>query len=376
MKSAGIYLHIPFCAVKCMYCDFYSITDRENSIPTFIKAIVQEIKECRIDASDWIIDTIFIGGGTPSLLSENMIESLLSQLHKKYDLSNIREITIEANPGEAPKDRLKSFYEMGINRVSIGAQSFQPNLLQFLTRIHNRDQIFETYDNARDAGFDNINCDLIYSIPGQTWSNWSDDLDTISAMSPEHISAYTLTAEKGTELFSMVLNNKLKMPKKAQEGKWFLKTHEILSRNGYQAYEVSNFSKPGYECNHNLHYWNIEPYLAFGPSAHGFDGQYRWNNSRSLDQYISCILAGKSAISTREKISAIEHVNEKIGFGLRMKKGFKIKDIPEKYQRLIMNNIENAQEKYPECINTKSNNVTFTQKGMLYADELIPSILL
>ena len=130
-----------------------------------------------------------------------MIESILSQLYKKYDLSNIREITIEANPGEASKDHLKSFYKMGINRISIGVQSFQPNLLQFLTRIHNRDQIFETYDNARDAGFDNINCDLIYSIPGQTWSNWSDDLDTISAMSPEHISAYTLTAEKGTELF-------------------------------------------------------------------------------------------------------------------------------------------------------------------------------
>ena len=376
MKSAGIYLHIPFCAVKCMYCDFYSITDRESSIPTFIKAIVQEIKECRIDASDWIIDTIFIGGGTPSLLSANMIEALLSQLHKKYDLSNIREITIEANPGEAPKDRLKSFYEMGINRVSIGAQSFQPNLLQFLTRIHTKDQIFETYDNARNAGFDNINCDLIYSIPGQTWSDWSDDLDTISAMSPEHISAYTLTAEKGTELFSMVLNNKLTMPKKEQEGKWFLKTHDILFQNGYQAYEVSNFSKPGYECNHNLHYWNIEPYLAFGPSAHGFDGKYRWNNSRSLDQYISCILAGKSAISMREKISAIEHVNEKIGFGLRMKKGFELKDIPKKYHKKIKKNIENAQEKYPDCINTKGNNITFTQKGMLYADELIPSILI
>ena len=376
MKSAGIYLHIPFCAVKCVYCDFYSIADRKNSIPIFIKAILQEIKQCEIDVSDWIIDTIFIGGGTPSLLSESMIESILSQLYKKYELSNLREITIEANPGEAPKDRLKSFNKMGINRISIGAQSFQPNLLQFLTRIHNKDQIFETYDNARDAGFDNINCDLIYSIPGQTWSNWSHDLDTISAMNPEHISAYTLTAEKGTELFSMVSNNKIKMPKKEQEGKWFLKTHEILSKHGYQAYEVSNFSKPGYECSHNLHYWNIEPYLAFGPSAHGFDGQYRWNNSRSLDRYTSCILAGKSAISMREKVSTMEHINEKVGFGLRMKKGFEIKGIPKQYQKLLRNNIKSAQEKYPDCINTKSDNITFTQKGMLYADELIPSILL
>ena len=376
MISAGIYIHIPFCAIKCMYCDFYSIADRENSIPKFIEAITQEIEQCEIDVSKWTFDTIFIGGGTPSLLEANSIELLLSRLHDKYDLANIKEITIEANPGEAPKDRLKAFKEMGINRISIGVQSFKPDLLKFLTRIHDQSQIFETYDNARSAGFENINCDLIYSIPGQTWTDWSEDLNTISTMNPEHISAYTLTAEKGTELFSMVSQKAIKMPNKRQESNWFLKTHEFLSNNGYAAYEVSNFSKPGYECIHNLHYWNIEPYLAFGPSAHGYDGQSRWNNARSLDLYIDKVLAGESAISMEEKVSLTDRLNEKIGFGIRMTKGIDIKDIPNKYQNLFKRNIKDLKQKYPNCINIEDSNIFLTSKGMLFADEIIPDMLL
>ena len=376
MTSAGIYIHIPFCAIKCMYCDFYSIADRENSIPKFIEALTQEIEQCEIDVSKWTFDTIFIGGGTPSLLEANSIELLLSSLHNKYNLANIKEITIEANPGEAPKDRLKAFKEMGINRISIGVQSFQPDLLKFLTRIHDQNQIFETYDNARNAGFENINCDLIYSIPGQTWTDWSEDLNTINTMKPEHISAYTLTAEKGTELFSMVSQNAIKMPNKRQESNWFLKTHEFLSNNGYAAYEVSNFSKPGYECIHNLHYWNIDPYLAFGPSAHGYDGQSRWNNVRSLDLYINKVLAGESAISMEEKVSLTNRLNEKIGFGIRMTKGIDLKDIPNKYQNLFKRNIKNLKQKYPNCINSKDTNIFLTSKGMLFADEIIPDMLL
>ena len=376
MTPAGIYIHIPFCAIKCMYCDFYSIADRENSIPKFIEAISKEIELCEIDVSKWTIDTIFIGGGTPSLLKEDLMELILSRLHNKYDLTNLKEITIEANPGEAPKNRLKAFKGMGINRISIGAQSFQPELLKFLTRIHDKDQIFETYDNARNAGFDNINCDLIYSIPGQTWSNWQEDLNTIIDMNPEHISAYTLTAEKGTELFSMVSQNTVTMPNKKQESNWFLKTHEIFSEKGYGAYEVSNFSKPGYECIHNLHYWNIEPYLAFGPSAHGYDGQYRWNNVRSLDQYIDKVLAGQSPISMKEEISKTNHLNEKIGFGMRMIKGIDLNDIPNDYQKLFKHNIKTIRQKYPNCINTEGTNIFLTSKGMLFADELIPEMLL
>ena len=376
MKYAGIYIHIPFCAIKCMYCDFYSIADREDSIPKFIEAIIKEIEQCEIDVSEWMFDTIFIGGGTPSLIQEHHMDSILSCLNKKYDLSNLKELTIEANPGEAPKDRLKAFNSMGINRISIGVQSFQPELLKFLTRIHDRDQIFETYDNARSAGFNNINCDLIYSIPGQIWSNWNNDLDTIMRMDPEHISAYTLTAEKGTDLFSMVSNDAISMPSKDQESDWFTRTHAILSKNGYEAYEVSNFSKPGFECIHNLHYWNIEPYLAFGPSAHGYDGKYRWNNARSLDQYIERVMSGNSPMSMKEEITLLDHINEKIGFGMRMIKGIDLDMIPNEFQKKFKNNIKIIEQRYPDHIQVSDKNFTFTQKGMLFADQLIPEILL
>ena len=209
MKYAGIYIHIPFCAVKCMYCDFYSITDSEDAIPQFVEAMCWEITNCTIDVSDWEFDTIFIGGGTPSLLKAIHIDGILSCLNKNYDLSNVKEITIEANPGEAPKDRLKDLKSMGINRLSIGVQSLQPQLLKFLTRIHSKEQVFETYNNARLSGFNNINCDLIYSIPNQTLNMWEQDLNTIIKMEPEHISAYALTVEKGTDLFSIVYNNLL-----------------------------------------------------------------------------------------------------------------------------------------------------------------------
>jgi len=375
MKYAGIYIHIPFCAVKCMYCDFYSITDREDAIPQFVEAMCWEIKNCTTDVSDWEFDTIFIGGGTPSLLKAIHIDRILSCLNKSYDLSNVKEFTIEANPGEAPKDRLKDLKSMGINRLSIGVQSLQPQLLKFLTRIHSKEQVFETYNNARASGFNNINCDLIYSIPNQTLNMWEQDLSTIIKMEPEHISAYALTVEKGTDLFSMVYNNKISMPSDRQGGDWFIKTHDILSYNGYQPYEISNFSKAGFECRHNLHYWDIDPYLAFGPSAHGFDGIHRWNNARSLDQYIERIRTEKSPISKIERIELFDHLNELIGFGLRMRKGVDINMIPFDHQKEFQKKIVLVSKKYPDCFQSASDIISLTQKGMLYSDRIIPELI-
>ena len=217
MKKAGIYMHIPFCTVKCIYCDFYSITDRKNSINRFISAVTKEIERCTVDVSKWIFDTIFIGGGTPSLLNGNQIEKMISALYKKYDLSHVTEFTLETNPGEAPIEHLKAFKSFGINRLSIGVQSLQPKILSFLTRIHDRKQIFKTYNNARSIGYENINMDLIHSIPGQTLQLWKTDLKEIINLQPEHISAYSLTVEKGTELFTMVKNEIVKIFKFSKE---------------------------------------------------------------------------------------------------------------------------------------------------------------
>lgn len=376
MKSAGIYIHIPFCAIKCMYCDFYSIADREESIPRFVHALISEIQRCQIDIAEWKIDTIFIGGGTPSLLEAKQIESILEALAAKYNLSSVKEFTIEANPGEAPKERLRDFRSFGINRISMGVQSLEPKLLKFLTRIHSVEQVFETFENARSVGFENVNCDLIYAIPGQSWEIWERDLNRIIELEPNHISAYTLTLEKGTDLFTLVKNKKVTMPKDGQTGDWFLKTHEMMKMNGYASYEISNFSNSGMECEHNLHYWRIHPYLAFGPSAHGFDGTNRWNNSRSLDQYLQQIESDSSPVSMKEILSEKDRLNELIGFGLRMNEGINLKRIPEKYQNAFNNNLIIAENKWEGCFIKKDESISLTPTGMVYSDGIGVDLML
>ena len=376
MKSAGIYIHIPFCAVKCIYCDFYSITDRENSIPRFINAIVKEIETCTVDVSNWKLETIFIGGGTPSLLNGRNIESILNALERKYDLGQIKEWTMEANPGEAPLERLKDFRSLGINRLSMGVQSLEPDLLKFLTRIHSANQVFETYDHARNAGFENINCDLIYSMPGQSWEIWERDLLRVLDLKPDHISAYTLTLEKGTELYQFVKKGQVTMPEEDQTGGWFLKTHGILNSHGYSAYEISNFAKPGMECRHNLHYWRIHPFLAFGPSAHGFNGSNRWGNVRSLDQYLTQIESGNTPISMKESLTQKNLTNELIGFGLRMNEGIDLAQIPERYLNQFNTNLESAREKWSDVLILRDSSVSLTKKGMVYTDAVGVDLML
>ena len=375
MKKAGIYIHIPFCAIKCMYCDFYSIADQNDQIPSFIEALIKEINISKRPQDDIIFDTVFIGGGTPSLIDAKFLEKIISALDKKFDLSNINEFTIEANPGEAPKERLRDFLSLGINRLSIGVQSLHPHLLSFLTRIHDARQVFTTFDNARSVGFENISCDLIYSIPGQTWSMWEKDLRKIISLQPNHISAYTLTVEKGTNLFDLVRNHKVKMPTDDRTGKWFLDTHEILEQSGYPGYEISNFSSANMQCKHNLHYWRIDPYVAFGPSAHGFDGQRRWNNTRSLNNYFQKIKSSEKPVSTIENLSDLDLINEALGFGLRMKEGFSISLIPDQYLKIFFKKFKKIKKEYPKLIYDKENRIFLTIKGMLLSDQIIPELL-
>jgi len=374
--SAGIYIHTPFCAVKCMYCDFYSIANREETIPRFVKAIITEIERCEVDTSDWEIDTIFLGGGTPSLLESKYIESILKSIQTKYNLSSVTEFTLEANPGEAPKHRLKEFRNLGINRLSMGVQSLEPDLLKFLTRIHSVEQVFETYDNARSIGFDNVSFDLIYSIPGQTWEVWERDINRIIDLEPNHISAYTLTLEKGTDLFRLVKDKKVRMPENEITGEWFLKTHQLMESNGYSSYEISNFSQPGFECRHNLHYWKIHPYLAFGPSAHGFDGTNRWNNSQSLDLFLQQIESGNSPISRIETLTEKDKLNELIGFGLRMNDGIDLKKIPKIFQIQFGENLKIIEKKWEGCFIKNENSISLTKTGMVFGDAIGVDLML
>ena len=359
-----------------MYCDFYSINDRNNLIPEFIDSLILEIERCEIDTINWKIETIFIGGGTPSLIKSKYVELIINALYKKHKLKHIKEFTLEANPGEAPKTRLKNYFDLGINRLSIGVQSLEPSILKFLTRIHSPKQVFDTFNNAREIGFKNINCDLIYSIPNQSWATWSRDLKKIINLKPEHISAYTLTSEKGTELFKSVKNQKIIMPGDSQTSNWFLKTHKILKSFDYKSYEISNFSKINFECKHNLNYWNIGSYLGYGPSAHSYDGNKRWNNVKSIDSYIKKITLCKSPISFSENLTKENKINEIIGFGLRTSSGIFIKNIPEPFIHKFYYNLDLALIKWKNCISINKKFIKLKNKGLIYGDAIAIDLMI
>ena len=376
MTEAGIYIHIPFCKTKCMYCDFYSITNRKKDADGFVSALCNEISHSSLDEYPWIFDTLFIGGGTPSLLNGNQLESILTTLSKKVSFSYLTEKTIEINPGEASLEKLTDFYSLGINRVSMGVQSLDKELLAFLTRSHSVKQVFEIFDHIRTAGFKNINCDIIYGIPGQTLDIWKRDMNRIIKLNPSHISAYSLTVEKGTELFRMVNSNEVIMPRNSESADWFTLTRSFLSKYQYIPYEISNFSKPEKECRHNLHYWNIDPYIGFGPSAHSFDGNHRWNNTRSLDQYMKKIDEKLSPISKSEKLTLIQKVNEKIGFGLRLNAGINLDKFSKIHKNQFNQNVKLHQNKWNDYIKRDRKKIKLRERGFPFADAIAVDLML
>ena len=341
----------------------------------FTNAITKEINACNVDVSKWEIDTIFFGGGTPSLLNGNHIEKIISTLYKKYNLNNLLELTIEINPGEANVENLKLYKRFGVNRLSIGVQSFQPDLLKFLSRNHTRKEIFETYNNARSIGFENINLDLMHSIPGQNFELLEKDLNEIIRLGPEHISAYSLTIEEGTELYTMMNRKIINMPIEDVNARFYQNTIEKLTSHGYNLYEISNLSKPDMQCKHNLHYWDIEPYLGFGPSAHSFDNKYRWSNTRSLDMYLRNIELNKPIRCNLELLSTINKVNEIIGFGLRMSSGVNLNRLPGNYRKDLEKKLILVEQKFKACFKRVDDIIQLTKKGILFADEIIVELL-
>jgi len=376
MHKAGIYIHMPFCRVKCMYCDFYSVADKDEAMPAFFDSLIKEIKMCQIETKNWIIDSIFIGGGTPSLMSPNQLESLIKELDNNFDLSKVKEFTIEANPGEAPEKRLRSFKSLGVNRVSMGVQSLDNDLLKFLTRIHGKEEVLKTFDVLRKVGYENINCDLIFNIPNQTLKIWRDDLKQILQLEPEHISCYSLTVEEGTQLYNYVNNGKITMPSNDNSGELYRYTQKLMNDCGFEQYEISNWSKPKLECRHNLHYWEIDPCLAFGPSAHGFDGKTRFSNISNLDKYINKIKLGKVPQLQKEKLSDKNYSNELIGFGLRIKNGINLDKISDQLKYSFDILIEKNKDKWGKFLIKEGNHLRLTNEGYAFADAIAIDFLL
>ena len=375
MKKAGLYIHIPFCKVKCVYCDFYSITKKEDQIPLFTKCLLKEIDSYKHYAGKCTFDTIFFGGGTPSLLPAKYLEQILQKLHDTFDTSNVKEITLEANPGEASLQHLKDIRKLGVNRLSMGFQSFDDKILKTLGRLHKTKDCFKTFDNARKAGFNNISTDMIFNIPELSTQSWKKDLEKLLDLEPNHISAYSLTVEPSTKLFNLVKRKELLMPLESTDIEQFLLTEEILSKHGFNHYEISNYAKKSMESKHNLHYWNLSPYLSFGPSAHSYDLKKRWWNVRSLEQYINLLRNNKPTIKDNELLSHTDSYNEIILNGLRLSNGVQLSDLIE-YDDLINKEIlEKINQKW-DCLSISDKNIKLIDNGFLFVDEITKELFI
>ena len=375
MNKSGIYLHIPFCKTKCIYCDFYSVTKRDDSIEKFVDCMVNEIKLNKKRLKNTSYDTIFFGGGTPSVLSEKQLEKVLTALYQFYTIDENAEVTLECNPGEITFEKLSNLKKLGINRLSIGFQSFSDKNLKFLGRLHSSEQSISTFNHARKAGFDNINIDLIYDIPKQKLKEWKNDLFLGTSLEPEHISAYSLTVEQNTALHSMVKSKTVIMPSEEVDKKMFLNTISYLEQKNYTHYEISNFSKKNKECEHNLHYWRLEPYLAFGPGAHGFDGQKRWWNKKSIDHYISKLDENILPIECEEALTKKDCFNETVMNGLRLIEGAKLQKLDSLLDESLDTYLLPYTKKWP-YISNNGEKLSLNKKGLLYADEIIADLFL
>ncbi len=317
MIETAIYIHIPFCDHKCIYCDFYSITPLDKK-DDYLKALKKEIEfYSRSYSEEREIISIYFGGGTPSLMEPAYISEIIECVKSHFNVNPDAEITLETNPGTVNKSKMNEFKGIGINRVSVGIQSFNNAELKFLTRIHDASAAEKTIFYAYDAGIENINADLIFNLPGQNIEKWSRSLERAISLPVKHISAYSLILEPGTILNKMVLDGRVKVEGEDTDAELYEHTIELLARHGFEQYEVSNFALNGYECRHNNAYWHYKNYLGFGTSAHSFNGTKRWWNYTGLSFYLNNALTGGNAVAGSETLTAEQKREEYIMLALR-----------------------------------------------------------
>lgn len=339
-KNLGIYIHVPFCVKKCSYCDFYSIEDRRYD--EYLDILIKEIKNSK--NRDMAVDSIYLGGGTPSLLDPVKIGSVLEVIYGEFNVLDDCEISLEVNPGTMSKPYFSKIIKTGVNRINIGIQSFSDDNLRLLGRIHNKDNALKTFENFREAGFKNIGIDLIFALPNQDEKRLLDDLKYALYLKPEHISAYMLTIEKGTKFYDMVDEKIISTPLEDDQAKFFKLVNSYLAENGYLFYEVSNYARDKrYISRHNYKYWAGNRYLGFGPSAHSFVHPVRWANPSDFDIWKDNVLNKKENNLFKEKLNKEMEEMEFFFLSFRTAKGLSLsryrqifgKDFKVKFNDLI-----------------------------------------
>ena len=313
----SLYIHIPFCVRKCLYCDFPSFSGMESIFDDYVRMLCREIDETYSDYRGMEVKSIFVGGGTPSVLPPALLGRISDKIFSRFDVDSKAEITIETNPGTLDAKKLAEMKSMYFNRLSMGLQAWQDRLLKKLGRIHTADEFETNFLQARDAGFKNINVDLMFALPAQSLDDWQETLEKVIKLRPEHISAYSLIIEEGTPFFDMFDRGELKETDEETDRKMYYLAKEMLSDKSYKQYEISNFAKEGFECYHNKVYWRTEEYQGFGLGAHSYSDGVRFHNTYDMKEY----LRGEGLRMDKEFLSLQEKQEEFMFMGLRMNEG-------------------------------------------------------
>ena len=397
-KKLSIYIHIPFCVKKCVYCDFLSFgaddpqINRSGAVrKAYVQSICRELLSYKSISKDYIVKTIFIGGGTPSILLPGEIMNILATLRSIFKVDEEAEITIEVNPGTLTAIKAAEYMAAGINRMSIGLQSAHNDELAMLGRIHTYEQFLTSYQTARDAGFRNINVDLISAIPGQTLHSYLDTLERVLKCRPEHISSYSLIVEDGTPLAG---DQKLlsKLPDEKTDREMYEATGKVLEMSGYKRYEISNYAKPGYECRHNIVYWTMDEYIGIGIGAASFFNGRRYSNTSDIKQYVDTMeeVFEKRSIDEAYRIPellSIRHIDETVDidtlmeeyviFGLRMTRGISAADFYERFGHSLYDVYGYIIRGYVASGHMKDEKgmVCFTRKGIDVSNRILVDFL-
>lgn len=360
MKTLGIYIHIPFCVRKCDYCDFLSAPAGKETMESYVKALIKEIELSKDKMEEYLVDTVFVGGGTPSILEEKLICHVISVLKNNCNLADEYEMTIECNPGTVTEEKLLAYKNAGVNRLSFGLQSADNAELKSIGRIHTYEKFLESYKLAVKCGFDNINIDLMSALPGQCVETYKATLEKIIRLNPKHISAYSLIVEEGTKMYQRVEEAKAKgestLPDEDEERKMYYLTKTMLEEAGFERYEISNYAKKGFKCRHNMGYWKRKNYIGFGIGAASLYKEERYSNISDINIYMEEMLKDSCTLKSIEvnvqKLSKQEQMEEFMFLGLRMMSGVSIQKFEEQFS-----------EKYEEIYGDVSEKLV--KKGLL-----------
>ena len=371
-RDLELYIHIPFCVKKCAYCDFLSGPANKETIEEYVQALIREIKSVESMKEMYQVVTIFVGGGTPSVLEGEQIERIFEAIRERFGLDDESEITIEANPGTVTREKMQAYKRAGINRISFGLQSANNEELKKLGRIHTYEEFLESYMLAREEGFDNINIDLISAIPNQTVESWKSTVDKILKLQPEHISAYSLIVEEGTpfeKMYGEDGSKKEELPSEEEERMIYQKTKEWLKEAGYERYEISNYAKKGYACRHNLGYWERKEYLGLGLGASSLIGNVRFQNTSEMKIYLQCADNEEKRIENREVLTKEEELEETIFLGLRKMQGILKREVEsfcgEQIEKMICQGF----------LEEKEGTIRLTDKGIDISNYVFAEIL-